>query len=210
MQIPPAQLLAATSGKPRLPRSLLSKVRLGVAYCTHGCADKINTRVIVLGDDGSGEISGVIAGINWAAQQAKASGRRSVANMSLGGPANCPLNTAVKNAIKGGLSFSIAAGNEGQDAKNTSPAGVPGANTVGAVDDNNRKAVFSNFGSSVDVWAPGVGILSAWNKGPNSAMRLDGTSMAAYVQPTITLVFRKAYIITIQTSCGWVYGPGSW
>ena len=135
----------------------------------------------MLGDDGSGAFSGVIAGISWAFQQAKASGRPSVAVMSLGGPSNKPLDTAVRNAINGGLSFAIAAGNENQDATKTSPAGVSEANVVGAVDENNKKARFSNFGSPLNVWAPGVGILSAWIDGPNSAKKLDGTSMAAYV-----------------------------
>ncbi|KAF8600998.1 subtilisin-like protein [Ceratobasidium sp. AG-I] len=134
--------------------------------------------VKVLGDDGSGAFSQVIAGISWAVQQAQASGRPSVATMSLGGPANPPLDTAIRNAINRGLSFAVAAGNENQDANNTSPARVPEANTVGAVDNNNKKARFSNFGSPLKVWAPGVGILSAWIDGPNSAKKLDGTSMA--------------------------------
>ncbi|KAF8597055.1 subtilisin-like protein [Ceratobasidium sp. AG-I] len=136
--------------------------------------------VKVLGDKGEGAFSWVIAGINWAAQQAKASGRPSVAIMSLGGPRSRPLDTAVRNAIiKSGLSFAIAAGNEEQNANNTSPARVLEANTVGAVDDNNEKAWFSNFGAPLKVWAPGVGILSAWIGSPNATKKEDGTSMAA-------------------------------
>ncbi|KAF8600997.1 subtilisin-like protein [Ceratobasidium sp. AG-I] len=135
--------------------------------------------VKVLGDDGKGAFSQVIAGVSWAFQQAQASRRPSIAIMSLGGPTNPPLDTTIINAINGGLSFAIAAGNENQFANNTSPARVLDANTVGAVDDNNRKASFSNFGPAVDVWAPGIGILSAWIDGPNSAKKLDGTSMAA-------------------------------
>ncbi|KAF8597056.1 subtilisin-like protein [Ceratobasidium sp. AG-I] len=135
--------------------------------------------VKVLGDNGRGATSWIIAGINWAFQQFQASGRRSVVNMSLGGGAQPSLDTAVTNAIAGGLSFAIAAGNSNQDANNSSPARVPAANTVGAVDDNNQKASFSNYGSPLKVWAPGVGILSAWIDGPNSVRKLNGTSMAA-------------------------------
>ncbi|KAF8600999.1 subtilisin-like protein [Ceratobasidium sp. AG-I] len=135
--------------------------------------------VKVLGDNGSGTVSGVIAGINWVVQQARASGRPSVVNMSPGGPANAPLDQAVRNAIREGLTFVVPAGNDNQDANNTSPARIPEVITVGALDENNRKASFSNFGSVVDVWAPGVGILSAWIDGPNSAKKLSGTSMAA-------------------------------
>lgn len=164
----------------------------------------------MLDDSGNGAFSGVIAGVNWAFEQAKASGRPSVANMSLGGPTFRPLDDAITNAINGGLSFVVAAGNENQDANNVSPAHVPGANTVGAVDDKNKKAWFSNFGTPLNIWAPGVGILSAWIDGPDSAKKLDGTSMAAYVHFAITLVPKRNLQWAIQTSCCWVHGGGSW
>ncbi|CAE6410159.1 unnamed protein product, partial [Rhizoctonia solani] len=82
-------------------------------------------------------------------------------------------------AISGGLHFSISAGNSNIDASRISPARVPGANTVGAVDSNNRKASFSNYGSVLDVWAPGVNILSAWTGGTTRTNTMSGTSMAA-------------------------------
>jgi oryzin len=98
--------------------------------------------------------------------------------MSLGGPVSLSLNYAVKHAIKGGLHFTVAAGNEDKPAASTSPANVEPANTVGAVDSNNEKASFSNYGNFVDVWAPGVDILSAWIGSSGATKILSGTSMA--------------------------------
>ncbi|KAF8597054.1 subtilisin-like protein [Ceratobasidium sp. AG-I] len=148
--------------------------------CVFGEATSANVIAVkVMSNDGTGANSWIIAGINWAFEQAKASGRPSVVNMSIGGPPHQPTDDAVRNAIAGGLSFAIAAGNNNRDASKTSPGGVSEANIVGAVDDNNKKATFSNFGSPLGVWAPGVNILSAWKDGPNSAKRDSGTSMAA-------------------------------
>lgn len=170
-----------------------------MAYFAYYRTNRTTLHVIVLRDNGKGPTSGVIAGINWAFQQAKASGRPSVVTMSLGGSRSAAMDATVLNAINGGLSFAIAAGNDNKDANNTSPARVPGANTVGAVDDNNKKAWFSNFGPCITVWAPGVGILSAWIDGPNSAKKLDGTSMATYVDITRIVVFRQAYLPCVDS-----------
>ena len=101
--------------------------------------------------------------------------------MSMGGPVNSPLDTAVRNAIRTGLSIVVATGHESQNTDHSSPSRVLEAVVVGAVDGNNKKARFSNFGPSLKVWAPGVGIPSAWTDGPNLVKKLDGTSMAAYV-----------------------------
>lgn len=132
--------------------------------------------VKVLSDAGSGSFSDVIAGVQWSAQDC--AGRRCVAIMSLGGGSSQLVIAAVQAAIKQGVHFAVAAGNSNVDAKDTSPANVPEANTIGAVDANKKKAFFSNYGPSLDVWAPGVNIESAWIDGPASVKSLSGTSMA--------------------------------
>ncbi|KAF8597655.1 serine protease [Ceratobasidium sp. AG-I] len=147
---------------------------------SYGVATSANIIAVkVLSDSGSGTNSDVIAGINYAATQARSSGRPSVANLSLGGGANTAVDSAVSNAVAGGLHFAVAAGNSNVDAGSTSPARVAVANTVGAVDSSNRKASFSNYGSVLDVWAPGVNILSAWIGGTTRTNTISGTSMAS-------------------------------
>lgn len=125
-------------------------------------------------------MSDVLAGVNYAFQQFKQSGRPGVATMSLGGAgaSNSALNIGIKNAIAGGLHFTVAAGNSNMPADTTSPANTQEANTIGAVDAKNQKASFSNYGRYIDVWAPGVGIVSAWIGDNTSTKQLSGTSMA--------------------------------
>jgi subtilisin family serine protease len=132
--------------------------------------------VRVLGEDGSGTTSQVIAGINASAAWARESGPR-VANMSLGGSADPPLDQAVCDAIEAGVVFAIAAGNDGQDPWGQSPARVLQALTVGAMDINDAGAYFSNKGPGIDIWAPGVDIRSAKPGGGSDSM--SGTSMAS-------------------------------
>ena len=98
--------------------------------------------------------------------------------MSLGGPSSTALDTTIRNAINGGLHFTVAAGNSAKDASSTSPARVVPANTVGASDSTNKIASFSNYGSVLDVFAPGVNILSAWIGSTTATARLSGTSMS--------------------------------
>ncbi|KAG9120599.1 subtilisin-like serine protease [Ceratobasidium sp. 392] len=161
----------------------------GNGHGTHTAATAIGTKygqapqasaiaVKVLSDSGSGSNSDVISGVNYAYNAFKSSGRPSVATMSLGGSAYTALDTAVNTAISGGLHFTIAAGNSNVDASTTSPARVAAANTVGAVDSSNKKASFSNYGSILDVWAPGVNILSAWIGSTTATNTISGTSMA--------------------------------
>lgn len=132
--------------------------------------------VRVLDNSGSGSYSGVIAGVDYVAKTAKAG---DVANMSLGGPYSKSLNDAVILAAAKGIYFSLAAGNESDDASAYSPASAEGANiyTVSAVDSNNAFAWFSNYGSPVDCAGPGVGVLSTKNGGGTTSF--SGTSMAA-------------------------------
>ena len=148
-----------------------------VAGKDHGVAKKANiVAVRVLDDQGSGTTEQVVKGIDWVTDNADGP---SVANMSLGGPQDEALDAAVSKSIEAGISYSVAAGNEGQDADGSSPARVPEAMTVAASDDADAQADFSNHGELVDLYAPGVEITSATNTGDDATETLDGTSMAA-------------------------------
>ncbi|KAF8677608.1 peptidase S8 family [Rhizoctonia solani] len=134
--------------------------------------------VKVCSDTGSCAVSDVVAGINYAVSRAASTGRPSIVTMSLGFSPTTSLDNAVTSAIGRGIHFTVAAGNENQNAANVSPARVAAANTIGAIDSSNRKASFSNYGSALDVWALGVNVRSAWI-GSNSAVNtISGTSMA--------------------------------
>jgi len=132
----------------------------------------------VLDCNGSGTIDGVIAGIDFVRTDCASNGRVCVANMSLGGGFSQALNDAVASAVASGVVFAVAAGNENQDACNTSPASEPAAITVAAKDDSDVRASFSNFGSCVDLFAPGVSILGANIGSDNATQTISGTSMA--------------------------------
>jgi len=137
------------------------------------------TGVKVLDCKGSGWTSNIIKGIDWVTANAK---KPAVANMSLGGGASNALDDAVRGSAASGVLYSIAAGNEGKDACTSSPAragaGVDnGIITVAATDSYDREASWSNYGICVDVWAPGVSVLSTRKGGGTSWM--SGTSMAA-------------------------------
>ncbi|QRV89195.1 hypothetical protein RhiJN_17213 [Ceratobasidium sp. AG-Ba] len=144
---------------------------------TYGFATSANVIAVkVISDAGSGTYSDVIAGVNWAATQARSSGRPSVANMSLGGGTNAALDSAVNNAIASGLHFTVAASNS-----NVNPPTRVAGNTVGAVNSKDQTYSPSNSWSFdvVDVWALGVNVLSAWIGGTSRTNTLSGTSMAA-------------------------------
>ncbi|MEV6314652.1 S8 family peptidase [Streptomyces sp. NPDC051776] len=148
-----------------------------IAGDTYGVAK--NARVVgvrVLDSDGSGSTAQVIAGIDWVASHAK---KPAVANMSLGGLLNSQLDAAVRNAIASGVAFTVAAGNDGLPADLFSPARVSEAITVGATDRTDQRASFSNWGGTVDLFAPGVDITSAWNDSHSGSETISGTSMAA-------------------------------
>jgi aqualysin 1 len=137
------------------------------------------TGVKVLGCNGSGSWSGVIKGIDWVTANAI---KPAVANMSLGGGANQAVDDAVRRSADSGVFYALAAGNEGANACNSSPAraGAGIANgivTTAATDSSDREASWSNFGSCVDIWSPGVSILSTRRGGGTTTM--SGTSMAS-------------------------------
>jgi subtilisin family serine protease len=143
----------------------------------YGVARSVNlVAVRVLNCSGSGTTAGVIAGVNWVASQTV---KPAVANMSLGGGYSSSLNSAVSNAIANGVTFAVAAGNSNANACNYSPASAGTALTVGATTTSDARASYSNFGSCVDVFAPGSGITSAWSTSDGATNTISGTSMAS-------------------------------
>ncbi|KAK1762962.1 oryzin, partial [Phialemonium atrogriseum] len=132
--------------------------------------------------DGSGTNSGVLGGINFVAQNVTASGLsgKAVMNMSLGGSRSTAVNEAINGIKNAGVVPVVAAGNENQDTANTSPGSAPAAVTVGAIDQTtDQRASFSNFGRGVDIFAPGVRVLSVGIADDNGSATLSGTSMAS-------------------------------
>ncbi|MQA32400.1 S8 family serine peptidase [Modestobacter roseus] len=154
-----------------------------VGGTTHGVAKGVRlVAVRVLDCAGSGTNAGVIAGIDWVTAHHQP-GQPAVANMSLGGGASTALDNAVARSIADGVTYAVAAGNGNaqgvpQNACNSSPARVAGALTVGATDRTDAPASFSNYGSCVDLFAPGVGITSDWYTGDTATSTISGTSMA--------------------------------
>ena len=143
----------------------------------YGVASKATIIPIrVLDCDGSGSMSNVLAGVNYAVS-AKTPGKTAVLNMSLGGGYNRNLNTAVDAAVDAGVVSAVAAGNSAVDACGASPASAPKALTVGSLSNNLNASSFSNYGSCVDIYAPGSGITSLW-LGSGTAT-ISGTSMAS-------------------------------
>ncbi|MEJ8670963.1 S8 family peptidase [Streptomyces sp. MS1.AVA.1] len=148
-----------------------------VAGNAYGVAKKAKVvGVRVLNNSGSGTTAQVVAGIDWVAQNAV---KPAVANMSLGGGADTALDTAVRNAIASGITFAVAAGNETTDASTRSPARVTEAITVGATTSTDAKASYSNYGSVLDLFAPGSSITSTWNSSDSATNTISGTSMAS-------------------------------
>jgi subtilisin family serine protease len=149
-----------------------------VGGSTYGVAKNVTlVAVRVLDCAGSGTNSGVIAGVDFVTSNHVA-GQPAVANMSLGGSASTALDTAVNNSINDGVTYAIAAGNSNVDACTQSPARVANAITVGATDINDARASFSNFGTCVDIFGPGVNITSSWNASDTATNTISGTSMA--------------------------------
>jgi serine protease len=145
----------------------------GAAY---GVAKGVTLHAVrVLGCNGSGSTSGVIAGIEWVTANHL---NPAVANMSLGGGASTALDDAVRNSIAAGVTYAIAAGNSNANACNSSPARVTQALTVGSSTNADARSSFSNFGTCVDLFAPGSSITSAWNTSDSATNTISGTSMA--------------------------------
>lgn len=180
-----------------------------IGSATYGVAKRAElVAVKVLRSNGSGSMSDVTAGVLWAIADARnrtkalqdspyASRRHRgfVANMSLGGTRSPTLEMAVNGAVASGLNMAVAAGNEDQDACNVSPANAERPVTVGASTIRDERAFFSNWGKCVDIFAPGLNVVSTWNSGPRSIAALSGTSMA-----TPHIVGLMAYLLSIYNT----------
>jgi subtilisin family serine protease len=144
---------------------------------TYGVAKGVRlVGVRVLNCSGSGTNAGVIAGINWVTQHAA---KPAVANMSLGGGASTALDNAVTASVNSGVTFAVAAGNSTANACNSSPSRVASAITVGATTSTDAKASYSNFGTCLDIFAPGSSITSDWYSSNTATNTISGTSMAS-------------------------------
>lgn len=144
---------------------------------TWGVAKNVDiVGVRVLNCQGSGSFSGVIDGINWVKNNASGP---SVANMSLGGGASQAIDDAVNAAVASGIAFVVAAGNDNSNACNYSPARAADAITVGSTANNDARSSFSNYGSCLDIYAPGSSITSTWHTSNSATNTISGTSMAA-------------------------------
>ncbi|MEU3604386.1 S8 family peptidase [Streptomyces sp. NPDC035033] len=147
-----------------------------VAGGAYGVAKKAKiVGVRVLDNSGSGTTEQVVAGIDWVTRNAV---KPAVANMSLGGGIDSVLDTAVRNSIASGVTYAVAAGNDGSNASNYSPARVTEAITVGSTTSTDARSSFSNYGSVLDIFAPGSSIKSAWNTSDTATNTISGTSMA--------------------------------
>ncbi|MBB6416581.1 S8 family peptidase [Streptomyces sp. AK010] len=147
-----------------------------IAGTTYGVAKQAKiVGVRVLNNSGSGTTAGVIAGIDWVTQNHSGP---SVANMSLGGGASATLDTAVRNSIASGVTYAVAAGNSSTTASSSSPARVAEAITVGATTSTDAKASYSNYGSALDIFAPGSSITAGWHTSDTATNTISGTSMA--------------------------------
>jgi subtilisin family serine protease len=169
-----------------------------VGGSTYGVAKNVNLVPIrILGCDGSGASSNVIAGLDWILKNGK---KPAVVNMSLGGDASTSLDSAVENLFNNGYVMVVAAGNSNTDACNASPARVSKALTVAATDSTDTRASYSNYGSCVDIFAPGSQINSSWI-GSNTATKvLNGTSMATpHVAGVVAEMLQSTPTATPQT-----------
>ena len=131
--------------------------------------------VRVLDCNGSGTMSGVVAGVDWVVANRVLP---AVANMSVSGGFSQALNDAVQRGVDAGVTFAVAAGNSASDACFYSPSSAPNALTVGASTATDGQASFSNWGGCLDLYAPGTSVYSAWSSDDNSMGNANGTSMA--------------------------------
>ncbi|KAL9035002.1 MAG: hypothetical protein Q9214_006787 [Letrouitia sp. 1 TL-2023] len=183
-----------------------------IAGKKYGVAKKANIIAVkVLGSNGSGSMSDVVKGVEWAAQEhsenieAAKNGKKkgfkgSTANMSLGGGKSVTLDLAVNAAVDLGLHFAVAAGNDNAESCNYSPAAATKAVTVGASTLSDERAYFSNYGKCNDIFAPGLNIMSTWIGSKYATNTISGTSMAS---PHIAGLL--AYFLSMQPSSDSAY-----
>ncbi|SOD79222.1 Peptidase inhibitor I9 [Streptomyces sp. 1222.2] len=188
-----------------------------IAGSTYGIAKQAKiVAVRVLDNAGSGTTAGVVAGIDWVT--ANHSGP-SVANLSLGGGASTAIDTAVRTSISSGVTYAVAAGNSSANASSYSPARVTEAITVGATTSTDARASYSNYGSVLDIFAPGSSITAGWNTGDTATNTISGTSMATPHVAGAAAVYlaghpsatpaQVASALTAGAVTGKVTGPGT-
>ncbi|KAK4222883.1 putative serine protease with a subtilisin domain [Podospora fimiseda] len=148
-----------------------------IAGKTYGVAKKAKVVAVKVFDYGASTTSIVLSGFTWAISNIT-SPTTSIISMSLGGPPSDAFNSAIASAFNYGVLSVVAAGNDGVDAAGVSPASAPEAITVGAIDINNEKPWWSNWGTRVDIFAAGVDVLSAWAGSDEDWYVAEGTSMA--------------------------------
>lgn len=179
-----------------------------IAGKKYGVAKKANVYAVkVLRSNGSGSMSDVVKGVEWAAvshtkkveaaknKKGKKGFKGSAANMSLGGGKSVTLDLAVNAAVDAGIHFAVAAGNDNTDSCNYSPAAAAKAVTVGASTFADERAYFSNYGKCNDIFAPGLNIQSTWIGSKHATNTISGTSMAS---PHIAGLL--AYFLSMQPS----------
>jgi subtilisin family serine protease len=160
-----------------------------VGSATYGVAKAVRLRgVRVLDCNGSGSFSGIIAGVDWVRVNRT---NPAVANLSLGGGYSSTLNSAVTNLANSGVFVAVAAGNSNADACNYSPASASAVTTVASSTSSDAKSSFSNYGSCVDLYAPGSSITSTWNNGGTNT--ISGTSMASPHVAGVGALYKATY-----------------
>ncbi len=160
-----------------------------IGSSTYGVAKGVQLRGLrTLNCSGSGATSGIIAAIDWVRLNRV---NPAVANLSLGGGFSSTLNTAINNLANSGVYVAVAAGNENQNACNVSPASAASATTVAASTSTDARASYSNYGSCVDVYAPGSSITSTWLNGGTSS--ISGTSMASPHVAGVGALYKATY-----------------
>lgn len=150
---------------------------IGSTYGVSKAAQAIAVKVF---SGSSSSTSIILDGFNWAVNDITSKSRqsRSVINLSLGGGFSSAFNSAVNSAFSAGVISAIAAGNSNVNAANTSPASAASAITVGSIDSQWRRSSFSNYGSVLDIFAPGTSIISSWIGSNTATNTISGTSMA--------------------------------
>ncbi len=148
-----------------------------VGGSTYGVAKGVTLYAVrVFGCGSTTSTSNIIAGVDWVTANRVLP---AVANLSLGGGASTALDTAVNNLFNSGVSVSVAAGNENTNACNGSPSRVANMITVGSTTSTDARSSFSNYGTCLDLFAPGSSILSAWYTSDTATNTISGTSMAS-------------------------------
>ncbi len=189
---------------------------------TYGVAKNVRIHSIrVLNCSGTGSYAQIISGVDWVTANRI---QPAVANMSLGGPGNTSLDTAVNNSVNAGVFYAVAAGNDNVDACTKSPARAAQAYTVGATDTNDARAQYtppqaSNWGTCLNIFGPGKGVLSASHLSNTGSTLKDGTSMASPHVAGVAALIRQQYPtwtvaqvkaeIDARATVGVVTNPGS-